>query len=252
MRAAITSLRALLWWKWTWMIPWFGGAVLTPFNPDAGRWFFYAAFLIPVRAVIVILLLRSWSWYGGHRTHQKAARVRTAAGEDSAGAGTYAGAGAGADLEGFGGYLLETSSVFGVRAWSMHDGLLYPLLFPAPIPWHPGENHAVCFAGSGPLHRVPAEGCKCGFWAYNSRGRVRPGAAALVGVIEGTGQTLVGTKGFRCENARIVAMLDPRERALFKGKELYEQLHQRYPNVPLYPTIREMLRAHPLTPAPEG
>lgn len=52
-------------------------------------------------------------------------------------------------------------------------------------------------------HRFDAS-CQCGFWAYDEGGFAPHGT--IIGVIEGFGKTTIGTKGFRCEKARIAAL----------------------------------------------
>lgn len=53
--------------------------------------------------------------------------------------------------------------------------------------------------------------CGCGFWAYYGEGLDSPyaGQNRIAGVIEGYGRTTLGTKGFRCEKAKIVALMVP-------------------------------------------
>lgn len=69
--------------------------------------------------------------------------------------------------------------------------------------WRPGENVAHCgYADKeGICGRVR---CGCGFWAYHE-GSVWQETPAY-GVIRGYGKTTIGTKGFRCEKAEIVAL----------------------------------------------
>lgn len=87
-----------------------------------------------------------------------------------------------------------------------------PLIGAAGAMWMPGVNHAVCKYVDE--HKPPVEvdaagrGCGCGFWAYwqpqeHDLGR---NSLPVLGVIEGTGRTLIGPRGFRSQKARIIAL----------------------------------------------
>lgn len=182
-------------------------------------------------------------------------------------------ASAGQGLPGFSGrdLPLAVGSVLGVRLWhvdmtsakavadgaGLADGLLTGVFGGF---WRRGENAAVCGGGGpgrAPCGRdvVPAPGCGCGFWAYWAlryawrcdyywRGEV-------VGVIQGYGRTRIGTRGCRCGKARILglhvrpARPDCPPRGLSRH-ELAEILGSYY-GVPCYPSLAQMLTAHPLT-----
>ena len=181
---------------------------------------------------------------------------------------------------------LAAGSVTGVRLWHVDMASAKTVVngFPEPVEglltgvfggvWRPGENVAVCGGGQGgppcPGDLVPMPECACGFWAYWAlryawrcdyywKGQV-------VGVIQGYGKTRIGTRGCRCSKARIVGLhvrpADPDTRP--KGAEAPDgpeapeapwRLSQRdlaevlgnYYGVPCYPSLAEMLAAHPLT-----
>jgi hypothetical protein len=121
--------------------------------------------------------------------------------------------------------------------------------------------------------------CACGFWAYWAlryawrcdyywKGQV-------VGVIQGYGRTRIGTRGCRCSKARIVGLhvrpADPDSRPkgavapwipkgaegpdspdsleVFAGMSQHDlaEVLESYYGVPCYPSLAEMLAAHPLT-----
>jgi hypothetical protein len=152
-------------------------------------------------------------------------------------------------------------------------------------PWRPGVNVAKCvrrssdwdlasgaFLGSyrysvanDPGHDVPSEQCACGFYAYtdNLHAEVKSfvkgnGEEPVLGIIKGTGRTLIGTQGFRCEKAEIVAFRDPTR----GGKKTDEWrtrqlalLHRVYPDVPVLDSRAALLEFAPLTetlPAPSS
>ncbi|MCW2902890.1 MAG: hypothetical protein JWO67_5155, partial [Streptosporangiaceae bacterium] len=54
-----------------------------------------------------------------------------------------------------------------------------------------------------PPHETPVETCNCGFYAYTDPRHEEAagyrGAAYVTGIVRGSGRTLIGTKGFRCE-----------------------------------------------------
>lgn len=167
-------------------------------------------------------------------------------------------------------------------------------------PYNAKENLAVCIRGDrvlnkmlmhldGPLgvrareaeeqHELIGLDCSCGFYGYfngidpySSAGSVMFGSSARVsGIIEGYGRTVVGSKGFRAEKARLVALvfgLETREqfrnthpiiRVLtglrpipFPTHADWVLIEGKYPDVPLYGSVEEALAAHPLTvPDPE-
>jgi len=180
---------------------------------------------------------------------------------------------AGEDVPGFSGrdLPLVAGSVTGVRLWHVDmtsaeavvngtavrvEGLLTGIFGGV---WRCGENVAVCGGaqGSVPCHRdlVPAPGCGCGFWAYWAlryawrwdyywRGEV-------IGVIQGYGRTRIGTRGCRCGKARILGLHvrpagpDSQPQGLHHH-DVAEVLRSYY-DVPCYPSLAQMLAAHPLT-----
>ena len=178
---------------------------------------------------------------------------------------------AGEGLPGFSGrdLPLAVGSVTGVRLWHVDmlsaeavlngtpervDGLLTGVFGGV---WRRGENVAVCGDGqeSPPCGLVPGPECGCGFWAYWAlryawrcdyywRGEV-------VGIIQGYGRTRIGTRGCRCGKARILGLHvrppDPgREPWALRPDDVAEALGNYY-GVPCYPSLAEMLAAHPLT-----
>jgi len=83
--------------------------------------------------------------------------------------------------------------------------------------------------------------CECGFWAYNEADFTEHGD--VTGLIEGYGKTTIGTRGFRSEKARIVAIC--RES---KGEWLslsrWLRLKQLYPEAKFYEDRDDMVTAH--------
>jgi hypothetical protein len=180
---------------------------------------------------------------------------------------------AGEGIPGFSGrdLPLAAGSVTGVRLWHVDMASAQAVLNGAPVRaeglltgvfggvWRRGENVAVCGGGreSPPCHRdlVPGPGCGCGFWAYWAmryawrcdyywKGEV-------IGICQGYGRTRIGTRGCRCGKARILGLYvrpacpDDQPPGL-RRHEVAEVLGSYY-GVPCYPSLAEMLAAHPLT-----
>ncbi len=182
-------------------------------------------------------------------------------------------AAAGEGLPGFSGQdlPLAAGSVTGVRLWHVDMASAQAAVTGTAVPvaglltgvfggvWRRGENAAVCGGGPEsppcPGDLVPAAGCGCGFWAYWAlryawrcdyywRGEV-------IGVIQGYGRTRIGTRGCRCGKARILGLhvrpAGPDGRPpVLRHDDLAEVLSSYY-GVPCYPSLAEMLAAHPLT-----
>ena len=180
---------------------------------------------------------------------------------------------AGEGLPGFSGrdLPLAVGSVTGVRLWHVDMPSAEAVSSGNPGPaaglltgvfggvWRRGENVAVCGGGqeSPPCDLVPGPECGCGFWAYWAlRYAWRCHyywRAEVVGIIQGYGRTRIGTRGCRCGKARIVGLHvrpaepDPGgEPSALHHDNLVEVLGSYY-GVPCYPSLAEMLAAHPLT-----
>ena len=103
-------------------------------------------------------------------------------------------------------------------------------------------------------HRPGSKGCECGYYAYFDDGHnpyhgKRRGEryGAIRGLIEGYGLAYVGTRGFRCEKARILALVIPPKKA---ERDAFTLVRRNYPDLPFYESHAEALAAHPLTPPP--
>jgi hypothetical protein len=155
-------------------------------------------------------------------------------------------------------------SIKGLRSWSIDDkGRLRGVTHPAI--WTPGENVSACRAPSGPIglhcgdpacalcrhlptsqpkppaaHTFDPE-CQCGFWAYDEVGFEEHGDA--VGIIEGYGRTTIGTKGFRCEKAKIVALCRDTEKGTLSLSE-WLRLKELYPAAEFHDEFDDMVMAH--------
>lgn len=99
-------------------------------------------------------------------------------------------------------------TIKGVRAWRLESGGLRSVAM--NYLWHEGENKAVHFPERevDSRHQVAQRGCSCGFYAYYYPDNIG-GYSGLQGVIEGWGRVTMGSLGFRCEKAKIVALVAP-------------------------------------------
>lgn len=104
--------------------------------------------------------------------------------------------------------LLTIEGVIGYRQWGYsHAGLVSM----KPADWSTGKLHARCermlLEQDFKKHKSPEISCYCGIYAHylpiESYTRNYP---AVFGVIEGSGKILMGTKGFRAEKAKILAL----------------------------------------------
>ena len=144
-----------------------------------------------------------------------------------------------------------------------------PVLCGAWASWLQGTNKAVCLApgiqfstsifsvSSGmtldPVysdsHNAPGSSCRCGYWAFWDKPfywrtapdinsiTVNTGIVPVMGVAEGWGRTLKGSLGFRCEYAKVTALLAPPA-----YKDLLSQLQ---PQAMIYTSARAMFGEHP-------
>lgn len=156
--------------------------------------------------------------------------------------------------------------VRGARSFGVDkEGRLTGVVFHQAL-WYPGVNHAECLKGrendpylirafltqmtaawTSSAHLLPApeqphefETCHCGFYGYydgsnDYRHRVN---TRVSGVVEGFGETLIGTRGFRCSKARIVALTihDP---------TITDRIRDHYWDIPAFPSFDAMAAEFP-------
>lgn len=80
--------------------------------------------------------------------------------------------------------------------------------------------------------------CDCGFWAYDEHTFKSHGDVS--GVIEGYGRTTIGTRGFRCEKAKIVALCREHNDELLSLSS-WLRLQQLYPDAAFFEDRDEMV-----------
>lgn len=96
-------------------------------------------------------------------------------------------------------------------------------------------------------HTVPWSPCGCGFWAYwKDREIMLWGSHTVAGMIMGYGRVISGTRGFRCEKARILALAwrpgaEMKARHAVAVRHILADAHR----VPVYRSVRSMMRDFP-------
>lgn len=166
--------------------------------------------------------------------------------------------------------------VTGLRNWRIDKfGRLTGVTFRDAV-WTPGENTATCLrndSADGVLTQImlqlqlqqqsyfwgksgqppvqietvrrddghDMEKCPHGFYAYYDGSRDYHEKGDVTGIIQGYGETLVGTRGFRCAKARILAIK-------FSGS-INESVRSRicaaYPDVAVFRSLNDMLAEYP-------
>lgn len=166
--------------------------------------------------------------------------------------------------------------------------------------WKVGENVATCATGAGPVRTYECltgaeghpnhagvtsisgraslgPGCwrdhdpdgidpghACGFYAYqrdlDSNPYLKFAGLCVEGLILGYGRTVIGTKGFRCSKAKILALVLPGYMgnpaiAAMRAKQdaeihaaLYTGIARTYPGIPTFPSRQALLDAIPIEP----
>lgn len=156
--------------------------------------------------------------------------------------------------------LLILESVRGYKQWSWNKERKLVSMFTAD--WSNGSHTSVCSRyeldkdKSSARHRSPDNGCTCGIYAHylplESYEKVRN---SVFGVVEASGKILMGTKGFRAEKAKVVALA-----GYGSCNQFFENTHKTrgvYPEdvvdfctsigVPYFPTVKQMVFEFPQT-----
>jgi hypothetical protein len=109
----------------------------------------------------------------------------------------------------YAGFEPQVGEIRAVRTFRIGPGgWLYPLF--GSDAWRDGANQARCrLAGVGrPVHEPPEPDCTCGFYAYGDEtwAAEYPHARHVVAVVSCWGRVIAGTRGLRCQHARIEAV----------------------------------------------
>lgn len=162
----------------------------------------------------------------------------------------------------FGGSARTERPVVGMRNWRIDTMFrLTGVIYKDSI-WVPGENRALCraepraltngyyaFTAVSPTQSPKREPdhtmdeCPHGFYAYYDGSRDYHERGDVTGIIQGYGEAVIGTKGFRCMKARILA---------FKfSKSIPAMVQNRitalYPDVAVFRSLDQMLAEYPTT-----
>lgn len=93
-------------------------------------------------------------------------------------------------------------------------------------------------------HVIAGLTCGCGYYAYFDNGANPYHKTGQVhGLIEGYGVATVGTRGFRCEKAKLLALIVKPKRE----NALTEAVRRNYPEAHVFPSKRAALEQFPLT-----
>lgn len=98
--------------------------------------------------------------------------------------------------------VLLPSSIIGFKHWSFQNNVPKSSHY---ADWSNGKWEAVC--GKHKEHKSPDVDCTCGIYAhYLPMESYSIGPAAVLGVVEASGKIVMGTKGFRAEKMKILAL----------------------------------------------
>ncbi|QNK83113.1 hypothetical protein [Nakamurella sp. PAMC28650] len=133
--------------------------------------------------------------------------------------------------------------VHGLRTFRVSDdGHLLPVTA-VDDSWRGGVCIARC--RHRPAHRAPVESCRCGIYTFRTlsvlRGQYAP-ADLLVAVVALEGQTLAGSRGWRSQAGRVIALWVAPD-AL--SGDLLMTLADNLPGVKIYQDVDEMLALYP-------
>lgn len=130
--------------------------------------------------------------------------------------------------------------------------------------WRPGENVAECRKSDNPYADLASmftftftgtrlvqtkkpesphsrETCQCGFYGYYDGSNDYHQKGRISGVVEGYGEVLIGTRGFRAAKARIVALRIPKS----VPDRLAALVRRNYAGVPFFSTFSAMVAEFP-------
>jgi len=163
----------------------------------------------------------------------------------------------------------SVGSVQGLRWWHLHGEMLRG----SKLIWQTQTNptyQAFCLIQTGNFgvymptmgmsdisleHSVPTKECGCGYWAFwkyhpcpIGNPFSRSSSICIVGVIKGFGRTVIGSKGFRAQKARILGLHIVDSGQLLDSEliEVEFKLEDLY-HVPVYRSFRLLINEHPPT-----
>ncbi len=149
----------------------------------------------------------------------------------------------------------ELTGLFYRQAWHVGENVahhhnimkMYPYAYyglPYSSPQEPIEEDVNAEVHSGKAFME----CKCGFYAFYGYEHAQEIAylAEVIGVIEGYGEVIIGSKGFRAQKAKIIALAPLKDIAPSR----MEHLLVRYEGIPFFDKRERMEAEYPVL-APE-
>lgn len=133
----------------------------------------------------------------------------------------------------------------GYRQFLLLEDGLYPVVHWAAGPWADSAQVAQCSTGAG--HDVPARDCTCGLYGWYDPSGTSGSYGGARAVIAASGRIVLGDRGFRAARARVQAVALPvplrwQPRGAARAREM---LAARYPDVQVFRSTRQMVRAFP-------
>lgn len=148
---------------------------------------------------------------------------------------------------------LILESVLGFRQWSW---IRNQLIGTMSVDWNKGYLEAECksYCQEAEIsHSSPDPGCQCGIYAHYLPLESYTNRYGVFGVVEASGRILMGTKGFRAEKAKIVALA-----GFGEVNQWFEVVVPGIPDttrglidfatsigVPYFPTVEKMIQEFP-------
>ncbi len=150
-------------------------------------------------------------------------------------------------MDAYSGFEPQVGEIRAVRTFRIGPaGMLFPLF--SDQAWSEGVNTAHCRLPpppDGPAHTAPDPDCSCGYYAYGSDPAASeyPHAQHVLAIVSCWGRVVAGTRGIRCEHARVEAIwMGPRVPA-----DLAADVAARYPSTAIYADRATMLAERPPT-----
>ena len=146
---------------------------------------------------------------------------------------------------------LVVEKVYGLRAFRpSDDGVLLPVSIMGKASgfiWKPGENIATC----SKHEMAPTKGCKCGLYGMidGSNDYFQPGYT-IQGIIEASGRLVVGTKGFKAQKAKVVALVQPYVDFNGVGDKVVSRFNKcmrNFPEFDVFKTLKLAMSEFPIT-----
>lgn len=120
---------------------------------------------------------------------------------------------------------------------------------PPPIPAIPTVSEAAVEQVKPKPHTQ--SGCACGFYAYSNGLNDYAATERLTGVIQGFGETQLGTRGFKCAKAKVLALYIPTpeddvdQKFVSTPAHRFDRVAANYPDVKVFDNYARMVAEFP-------